>query len=92
VGESSQGRRELGDGADLVVAWLVSQFGLAQRFQQRRQVHAETAAVTLTQAVPAANGIVLRASPRLNGALLSGLLFIGGAEVDPLALFGKPTV
>ena len=83
---------ELGDGADLVVALLVGQLGLAQSFQQWRHVHAETAAVALPEAVPAANRIVFRAAPRLNGALLGGLLFIGGAEVDPVALFDKPGV
>jgi hypothetical protein len=80
------------DGADLVVACLVAELDFAERFQERRHIHPETTAIALAEAVPAADRVLLGATPGLNGALLGGLLLIGGAEVDPIALFRKPGV
>ena len=63
---------------------------LAESLQERRHVHPETAAIALTEAVPPADGIVFGAAPRLDGALLGRLLLVGGAELDPVALFDEP--
>ena len=60
--------------------------------QQRREVHAEPAAVALAQAVPAADRVVRRASPRLDGSRRGRLLLVGGAERHPVALLGQPGV
>jgi len=46
------------DRAHPVVARVVRELGEAERLQQRRQVHAEAAAVALAEAVPAADRVV----------------------------------
>jgi hypothetical protein len=70
----------------------VCELHLAESFQERWHVHAETAAITLRQAVPSAHRIVLGAAPGLDGALLARFLFVGGAELDPVTLFDEPGV
>src|SRR5687767_1976860 len=80
------------DGADLVVAWIVGELDFAESLQERRHVHPEATAIALAEAVPAADRVVLGAAPRLDGAVLGGLLLIGGAEVDPVALLDEPRV
>ena len=51
-----------------------------------RHVHGEPAAVALAQAVPAADRVVLRAGPRLDGAVLGRLVLVGAAERHPVAV------
>ena len=60
--------------------------GQAERLQQRRHVHAEAAAQALLEAVPAADRVVGRAAPRLDGALGRRLLLVGAAERHPVAV------
>jgi two-component system OmpR family sensor kinase len=80
------------DRAHPVVAGVVGEFGQAERLQQRGQVQAEPAAVALAQAVPAADRVVGRPAPGLDRALGGGLVLVGRAERDPVALLGQPFV
>src|SRR5215212_5410627 len=64
------------EAARLVVVRLMGQLGLAESLEERRHVHAETAPIALTQAVPPADRIVLRAAPRVDGAFLGRHLFL----------------
>src|SRR6187402_610281 len=75
-----------------VVAWLVAQFGEAEGLQQRRQVHAEAAAISLARAVPASDRVGLRATPCLDRARCRILLLVGGSERHPVAPRGEPGV
>jgi hypothetical protein len=70
----------------------VGELSLAEGLRQRRQVHPETPAIALPEAVPAADRIVFRAAPRLDGAIFRRLLLIRGAEVDPVTLLDEPRV
>jgi two-component system, OmpR family, sensor kinase len=80
------------DRAHPVVAGVVGEFGEAQRLQQRGQVQAKPAAVALAQAVPAADRVVGGPAPGLDRALGGGLVLVGRAERDPVALLGQPFV
>ena len=71
------------------MARLESELGPAECLQDRRQIHSETTAVALAEAVPAADRVVLGATPRLDGAIFGGLLLIGGTQVDPVALLDE---
>ena len=64
------GANRVSFGAHRVVAGVVRELGQAERLEQRRQVHAEPAAVALAQPVPAADRVVLGAAPRLDRAVL----------------------
>src|SRR5271165_7199416 len=75
-----------------VVAGIVGDLGEAEFLEQRRQVHPEPAAVTAAQAVPAADGVIGGPSPRLHRPLGGGLLLVGRAERNPVALGGQPGV
>jgi hypothetical protein len=77
------------DGVNLVVACLMGELDLAKSLQEPRHVHPETTAIALAEAVPTADRVVLGATLALDGAFLGGLLLIGGAEVDPVALLGR---
>src|SRR3954451_23688100 len=77
---------------DAVVALLVGQLGQAQLLEQRWEVHAEPAAVALSEPVPAADRVVLGAAERLDGARRGVLLLVGGAQVDPVTLVEQPAV
>ncbi len=59
-------------GAHAVVAWLVLEFGQAERLEERRQVDAEVAAEALLRAVPAADRVLGRAPPGLWAAPWEG--------------------
>ena len=83
---------ESGQSADLVVARIMSEFDLAECLQERRHIHAEAAAIALAQAVPPADRVIGRAAPCLDGAFLGRLLFVRGAQVDPVTLLDKPGV
>ena len=72
--------------AHAVVARVVLDLGQAERFEQRRHVHAEAAAVALAQPVPAADRVVGGAAPGLDGAVGGRLLLVGGAERHPVAV------
>jgi len=48
------------------------QLGETERFHQRRDVHAETAAQAFFQPVPAADGILGRTAPGLHAASAAG--------------------
>ena len=65
-------------------ARVVLQLGQTQLFHQWRDVHAETTAQPLLQAVPAAHRIVRRAAPGLDGARRRRLLLVGAAERHPV--------
>jgi haloalkane dehalogenase len=58
----------------------------------RRDVHPEAPAVTLAQAVPAADRVLRRPAPRLDGAGLRLLLLVGGAERHPVAVLAQHRV
>ena len=58
----------------------------------RRHVVAEAAAQPLLEAVPAADRVVLRARPRLDGALGGRLLLVGAAERHPVAALAQHRV
>src|SRR4051794_14807114 len=75
-----------------VVALLVGQLGQAQLLEQRREVHAEPAAVALAQPVPATDRVLLGAAERLDRPGSGVLLLVGGAEVDPVAPVEQPAV
>lgn len=65
--------------AHTVVARIVLHLSQAQRFQERRQIHAKAASQTLLYAIPATDRIVGRAAPSLHCAGRSGLLFVSAA-------------
>ena len=64
----------------------------AERFEERWEVHAEASAVALALAVPAADRVVLGATPGFDGAVGSCLLLVRGTERDPILLRLEPGV
>ena len=54
-------RNDDSESADAVVPRVVLQLDQSQRLEQRRQVHAKSAAVALPRAVPATDRVVRRA-------------------------------
>ena len=78
-----------GKGTDAVVAGVVLQLDQSERFQQRRQVHAEPSAQALLLAVPAADRVVLGTPPRLDRAGSGILLLVGCAERHPVAVLRR---
>ena len=76
-----------------VVAGVVcSSSAQPERLEQRRQVHAEAAAVALAQAVPAADRVVRGPAPGLDRAVGGRLLLVGRAERHPVARAAQPGV
>src|SRR5262249_5318424 len=80
------------DGAHLVVSGVVGELGQAERLKQRRQVHAEPAAVAVAQPVPAPDRIARGPSERLDGAAGGGLLLVRGSQRHPAVLGLQPGV
>src|SRR5258708_11546959 len=68
-----------------VIARVVLDLGQAEHFQDRRHVVAEPAAEPFLQAVPAANRVVGRPAPGLDGAVGCLLLLVGVAQRHPVA-------
>src|SRR4029079_7470805 len=71
--------------AHAVVAGVVLDLGQAELLEHRRDVVGEATAEALLQAVPAADRVVVRAAPRLDGPLGCRLLLVGVAERHPVA-------
>ena len=90
--DASLSEASSGDGADLVVARLVGEFNFAESLRERRHVHAEPTAIALADAVPPADWIAFRPAPGLDSPFLGGLLLVGGAEFDLVALLDEPGV
>src|SRR5688500_16417063 len=71
-------RQALLDGAHAVLARIVLELREPELLHERRDVHREPPAITLPEAVPAADGVVRRACPGLDRPLRGGLLLVGG--------------
>src|SRR3954451_2587819 len=69
-----------------VVTCVVGHLGETERLEQRRHVDAEAAAQPFLEPVPAADGVVLRACPRLHGSLGCGFLLVCAAQRHPVAV------
>src|SRR2546430_12332185 len=69
-----------------VVLRLRRDLGEAERFEQRRHVHAEAAAQPLLQPIPAFDRILRRPPPRLDRSLRSWLLLVGAAKRHPISV------
>ena len=71
---------------------LCSTSARPEHLEHRRHVVAEAATEALLQPVPAADGVVLGTTPRLDGAGLGRLLLVGVAERHPVAALGEHRV
>src|SRR5215472_7679874 len=67
-----------------------SDLGQAERLQQRREVHAEPAAVPLAQAVPAADRVIRGPAPSLDRPVGGRLALVGRAKRHPAVLALQP--
>src|ERR1700687_3136383 len=68
-----------------VILGVVLELDQPQFLQEWRKVHAETAAQTLLQTIPATHRIRWRPAPGLDRALFRRLLLVGAAELHPVA-------
>src|SRR5687768_6950997 len=68
------------DGPHPVVLRLVGQLREPERLEQRREVHPESPAIALAEAVPAADRVRLVAAPPFHRPARRGLLLVGGAQ------------
>lgn len=69
-----------------IVPGVVFNFGQPQQFHQRRHVHAKAPPQALLQPVPPAHGIVRGARPGFHRAGRGGLLLVGAAQRQPVAV------
>ncbi len=61
------------------------EFAEAEGFHEWWEVDAEASTEAFLQAVPAADWIAGRTAPSFDGTFFGWLLFVGAAEIDPVA-------
>src|SRR2546430_10145174 len=74
------------EGSHPIVFRVVFDLGEMQGLQHGRNVHPESPAKTLLQAVPPTDGILRGSTPRFNGPVRGRLLLLGASEGRPVSV------
>ncbi len=83
---------DVSESAHSIVLRIVLDLGQSHRFHHRWHVHAEAAAKTLLQAIPATHWILRRASPGFNCTFGRSLLLVRAAQQHPISVLLERSV